>query len=489
MQACRGSAGNHCQIGVAVARPGTLAGQVLEVDRKGEGRVYYGAMRRTSTGSSFLQHWIVPPDRWRAAQQWLWLSCVLLLLSGCAPTPQGNVIGYWIAARLGRFDAPPPATRGSVQGRVLDRGGAPMAGATVVLAERNGHPHSAQTDQQGHYRLDNIPPGQYVLAAIAPYFEETQLQDRLGLPVLVTVTPESVAKAPPLSLHPHVPASLPDSLAAATQLSLTSTVVVTAAFPAGSLAQVQAFQFTYAGAVVSTLRLYLPASTDLQPDLPMLFLVYPTLVDAWQSVSAAFAAQGFPVVAVSPVTARALDIDAHALDARIALALAQQGVLDPRLRAKPAVALGGSFSSAILHRFLRDTNEDVVAWVTVGGIANAFSGTADFYTGQIEIPPEYTYLIPALGPPNLYPLAFLRYSPVYTAAQLPPTLLIHTDADRIIPISQAYELEAALRTAGVPVVVFYYQDVSHYLQIDDQMTDAGREMFYRVVEFAKQYRE
>ena len=153
------------------------------------------------------------------------------------------------------------------------------------------------------------------------------------------------------------------------------------------------------------------------------------------------------------------------------------------------MALGGSFSSAVLHRFLRDTNEDVAAWVTVGGIANAFDGTADFYAEQIEIPPQYTYLIPALGPPHLYPLAFLRYSPVYTAAQLPPTLIIHTAADRIIPISQAYELEAALRTAGVPVTVFYYQDVSHYLQIDDQMTDAGREMFYRVIDFAQQYRK
>jgi dipeptidyl aminopeptidase/acylaminoacyl peptidase len=48
-------------------------------------------------------------------------------------------------------------------------------------------------------------------------------------------------------------------------------------------------------------------------------------------------------------------------------------------------------------------------------------------------------------------------------------------------------LEAALQRAGVPVTVFYYQDVSHYLQIDDQMTDAGREMFYRVVDFAQHY--
>jgi len=301
------------------------------------------------------------------------------------------------------------------------------------------------------------------------------------------VTTEQVTEAPPFHLVLHIAPPLPEPLAATTDFALTSTTVVTAAFPANSLAQVQAFQFTYAGALISTLRLYLPLSTELTPDLPMLFMVYPTQVDAWQSVSAAYAAQGFAIVAISPVADRALAIDAHALDARIGLALAQQGYLDARLRGRRAVALGGSFSSAILHRLLRDLDQEVVAWVTVGGIANAFSGAAGFYTGQIEMPEPYTYLIPALGPPNLYPLAFLRYTPVYTAAQLPPTLIIHTDADRIIPISQAYDLEAALQAAGVPVTVFYYQDVSHYLQIDDQMTDVGREMFYRVVDFAKQY--
>lgn len=424
----------------------------------------------------------------QAKRLWLFWCCLLLLSSACAPTPQGNVIGYMIAKRLGRFDAPPPTGRGSVAGFVFSNK-KPLAGATVLLAERNGRPHPTETDAQGRYQIDDIPPGQYALAALAPHFAESKLQDKLGLPLLVTITPNKLVAAPPLYLQRHVATPLPEPLAAATQLTLTQTAVVTAAFPVGAAAQLHAFQFTYAGAVIPTLRLYLPTSTDLDPSLPMLFMVYPTLVDAWQSVSAAFAAQGFAVVAISPVAERALNIDAHALDARIGLALAQQGYLDARLRGKPAVALGGSFSSAVLHRFLRDTNEDVAAWVTVGGIANAFAGTADFYAGQIEIPPQYTYLIPALGPPNLYPLAFLRYSPVYTAAQLPPTLIIHTAADRIIPISQAYELEVALQTAGVPVTVFYYQDVSHYLQIDDQMTDAGREMFYRVVDFAQQYRK
>ncbi|MBX3015140.1 MAG: carboxypeptidase regulatory-like domain-containing protein [Caldilineaceae bacterium] len=449
--------------------------------------IFFCSQQRFQAHTEMIQPRLGP--RLGARREWRWLVVCLLLLSACAPTPEGNVLGYWVAQRLGRFDAPPPVTHGSLQGYVMTAAATPLVGATVILAERNGLPHSAQTDSQGRYQIDQIPPGQYVVAALAPYFQETTLQDKLGWPLLLTIQPAQVTTAPPITLARHQATPLPEPLAASTQLTLTGTAIVTAAFPIGSQAQVQAFQFTYADAVVSTLRLYLPTTIPLAPDLPLLFMVYPTLVDAWQSVSTAMAAQGFAVVAISPVAERALAIDAHALDARIALALAQRGDLDPRLEGKPAVALGGSFSSAILHRFLRDTNEAVAAWVTVGGITDAFRGTAAFYAGRIEIPPDYTYLIPALGPPNLYPLAFLRYSPIYTAAQLPPTLIIHTAADRIIPISQAYELEAALRQAGVPVTVFYYEDSSHYLQIDDQMTDAGREMFYRVITFAKQYRD
>ncbi|MCL4864219.1 MAG: prolyl oligopeptidase family serine peptidase, partial [Caldilineaceae bacterium] len=202
----------------------------------------------------------------------------------------------------------------------------------------------------------------------------------------------------------------------------------------------------------------------------------------------AYAAQGYALVAISPVAERGTDMVAHAADARLALALTESEVLDPQIDTSTTVALGGSFSSAVLHQLIRLTDNEIDGWVTVGGVTNAFAATAAFYAGRLEIPPQYEYLIPALGMPNLYPLLFLRYSPVYTAAELPPTLIIHTAADRVIPIEQAYELEAALRQAGVPVEVFYYEDVSHYLQIDEEITEAGKEMFYRTLDFIEQIR-
>ncbi len=414
---------------------------------------------------------------------------IAAFLSACKPTPTTNVLNYQAADYFGTLRTPlNPMPGGVLTGLVLNNG-APIAGATVLVAERTGIPHAAQTDAQGRYHIAHIPPGEYVPAVVAPSYDEASLADSFGLPELVTVRAAETTAAPTFHLLRHQLEPLPAPLALATHLVLTSTATTTSAFPAGSVAKVQNFQFEYAGILIDTLRVYLPLQLAAAAKLPMIFMVYPSHVDAWQSVSTAFAAQGYAVVAVSPVAVRGLDIEAHAVDAHIALELARSGALNSHIRSDKIIALGGSFSSAILHRLLADVDasadNEISGWVTVGGISNAFSGTADFYAGKLELPEQYKYLIPALGQPDLYPLGFLRFSPVYTAAQLPPTLIIHTDVDHVIPIDQAYQLEAALRAHHVPVEVYYYKDVSHYLQIDEHMTDQARAMFYRVVDFAQ----
>jgi acetyl esterase/lipase len=425
-----------------------------------------------------------------------------LLLSACAPTPQGNVAAYIVGQWLGN-NKPSPASSptpllGALTGEVLVAGKA-AANVTVLVAEADGTPHSSLSDSNGRYRIEGIPPGQYRPAAIAPGLEEQALSGLFGIPWLVTIESGETTTAPALQLLPHLPATLPAPLAASIHLSRTAVYTTATNFPPNSQADVQAFQFVYAGATVDSLRLYLPRHLDAGARLPLLFMIYPSPVDRWLAVSTGYAAQGYALVAISPSAARGLDIDAHALDALIAFKLAVNGALTEQIAPCGSIALGGSFSSAILHRFLRElaaepqmtspTAAQIVGWVTVGGTANAFSGGADFYAGKLAIPPEYQYLIPALGPANIYPLQFLRYSPVYTAAELPDTLVIHTEADQIIPISQAYELEAALKAAHVPVQVFYYKDVSHYLQIGDDITEAGIEMFGRVLDFIQQHNQ
>ncbi len=284
-----------------------------------------------------------------------------------------------------------------------------------------------------------------------------------------------------------MPRPLPSPLAAAVGLTATGVYTAAATFPPGAAAQVESFAFTFDNAVVDTLRLVLPL--DLPPDaqLPLLFLVYPSPVDNWEPISVAFAAEGYAVLAISPAAARGMDIDAHAQDARVAFNLAREGALGPHIADGQAVALGGSFSSPILRRFLRDEGDGIAAWITLGGISDAYRGAAEFYAGKLDVPPQYALAVPALGLPNLYPLPFLRYSPVYAAAELPPTMVIHTAADHVTPIDQAYRLEAALHAAGVSTEAFYYEDVSHYLQIGDDLTAAGAEMFDRILDFVAKY--
>jgi dipeptidyl aminopeptidase/acylaminoacyl peptidase len=430
-------------------------------------------------------------NRTNIQKKWIMLALLLVLLTACAPTPEGNVIGYYLARWLGTFDRQEASMAntpsGSLRGTVVNPAGEPIAGATVLVATRTGTPFATQSDTAGHFTITDVPVGEYVPAAVAPGYDETVPEGWLKIPTLATVSATSTTTIPTITLQPHVAQPLPEPLPAAVNLEETATYTASSPFPAGAVAQVHAYRFDYAGATISSLRVYLPLHVPADRQLPMLFMIYPTDVDPWESVSVAFAAAGYAFVATSPSSDRALDIDAHAQDARVALALARGGYLDPMISPDQVVVLGGSFSSPIMHRLIRDDRSVVAAWVTVGGISNAFSGAADFYAGKIEMPPQYELLIPALGTPNLYPLLFLRYSPVYTAAQLPPTLIIHTDADKITPIDQAYQLEAALKAAHVPTEVYYYKDVSHYLQIGDNLTPAGQEMYHLILDFAPRY--
>lgn len=415
----------------------------------------------------------------------------MVTLWGCAPSPTLNVAGYLLTERLGTSrSSSSMLSPGLLAGRIVDTAGHPVAGAVVVIAEQNGQPHSSQTNEHGYYLIKGVPPGNYTPAASASGYHEVALQTLLGTPDVVTIQSERLTVAPIIELTARSRSLLSQDLAREVKLVETQSYQASAPYPEGSVAQVFRFAFTRDRAKVDTLRLYIPLEADTVSQnvrLPLLFMVYPTRVDLWESVSVAFAAQGFGLVAISPVPERGLDIDAHAQDAHVGLTLATSGLLHPRLRGDDAVALGGSFSSAVLSRLLRDAGDQISAWITIGGIGNAFSGAAEFYAGRVQIPHEFRYLIPALGTPRLHPLPFLRYSPVYAASQLPPTLIIHTAADTIIPIAQARELEQALRSSEVAVEVFYYDDVSHYLQIDENLTPAGKEMFGRILAFIEKY--
>lgn len=415
------------------------------------------------------------------------LLSIALLLAACQPAPEANVLGYLLAERLDSLPSPtldqPP---GAIEGRVL-AGGEPLAGATVLVAERTGQPHTARSGEDGRYRIEGVPADGYVVAAVAPGYAEGALHNLWGGPVSVEVRSGGTVTAPDVTLEPLARDDPAGFDAASLQLIQTATYTATADFPDGAAAQVRAFSFVRDGVTVDTLRLYLPIDAEPTDRFPLVLFVAPTAIDDWQQVSVAFASQGYALVGISPVAARGVDADAQARDAAAALALAQAGSLGPEVGDNHPVAMGGSYSSAILARLLRKEGDRLGGWVSVGGLSNAFDGATAFYAGELEMPANFTYLVPAFGLPNVYPLTLLRYSPVYVASELPPTLLIHTAADLVLPIEQAHQLEDAALAAGVPVDTYYYTDTSHYLGIGENLTDAGREMFYKIIEFIEQY--
>src|SRR5260370_38285889 len=61
-------------------------------------------------------------------------------------------------------------TFAGVSGRVTDRSGAIIAGATVTLRDTSGKTRQTTTDRDGSFRLTQLPAGQYELIATANGF-------------------------------------------------------------------------------------------------------------------------------------------------------------------------------------------------------------------------------------------------------------------------------------------------------------------------------
>src|SRR5438477_8322626 len=60
-----------------------------------------------------------------------------------------------------------------LRGRVTDESGAYIVAATVQLDDGQGHTLTAQTDQQGNYRLNAFSPGSYSLTVTAEGFAKS----------------------------------------------------------------------------------------------------------------------------------------------------------------------------------------------------------------------------------------------------------------------------------------------------------------------------
>jgi len=86
------------------------------------------------------------------------------------------------------------STFGSVQGKVTDASGQPVAGVKISLAGEG----TVTTDKSGSYVLDGIDPGQYQMDATKKGYQETSITVTIVQDVPqeldLTLTPQQDAK-------------------------------------------------------------------------------------------------------------------------------------------------------------------------------------------------------------------------------------------------------------------------------------------------------
>ncbi len=406
------------------------------------------------------------------------LACATLL-AGCGALDGQtvrNVAEYQIRKTL-----PPllvyrtPPAPASLSGLVQDEAGQPIADALVLVSTVRGEAVHTRSDQDGRYHLTGIAPGRVTPMAGAWGF------DAVDGPA-ARLSPGQQRDGVDFILPTHRPQPVQPI-----DLAIGQPVQESSQFPQPMTATRIPFSFTLDGVRIDNGQIYLPTDSPGSPSSPppTLVIIYPSHPLNWNAASVALTRDGNPVLALGPHSSGGLDIDQHARTYRAALQLWQSGQLAPL--GQPGddwAAMAGSFSSLILFRALQDLPAMPPTIVAVGGVSDAFLGVQALYDADLAIPAPYDSAVAALGRPDRDPAFFYGFSPVFYADRLPPTLVIHTTNDEVIPSNQAEALAAALQAAGVPHELLLYADTTHYLDAYNP-TPATHRVYERVLAYVR----
>ena len=371
---------------------------------------------------------------------------------------------------------------GAIAGVVREEDGGPLVGATVLVATVKGAVYQAESDDQGTYRIEDVPPGRYVVAASQWGYDDAVYHEGGEERTLVSVRSGQLQAGVDLALRLHQPwrATLDDPPI------IGPTETGYALFPAEVAASRVPITYTSDGLVITTTLLYEPLGIEITESLPVVVATYPSEPINWDRVSVALANEGYVVLATGPSPQRALDIPGMGRDLIKAVAYLRQGQLTDRADVEREGWLAGSFSSLILYRALLEDPGGVDALVLVGAISDGFLGVQSLYDVELEIPPRYADAVAALGRPDRYPEFYIGYSPAYHASELPPALVVHTYTDEVVPYNQSLRLAGALEAAGVPYDLYLYEDTTHYLD-QVNMTPDTAELYRRLAVFLDRY--
>ena len=434
--------------------------------------------------------------RRRGCWRWVLLAALLLLIVAVVGlllarrTPAGqaafNVAEYrlrtlwsgWFGER-----ETGEAIGGAISGVVRDGTGQPLADALVLVASIEGEAYSARSDELGTYHIESVPPGRYVPVASKWGYDDDIHHRGRDERTSVAVQPAQLTGGVDFTLTKHRP-----WLPTLDEPPIIGPAQTGAAlFPAEVHASRVPVTFTNDGLVITTTFVYEPQGVQITEPLPVLVASYPSEPMNWDRVSVAIANEGYVVLATGPSPQRGLlDIPGLGWDLLKAVAYLRDGQLTAHADTEREGWLSGSFSSIILYRALREEPGGVDALVIVGGISDALLGVQALYDQDLEIPPKYATAIAALGRPDRYPEIYLGYSPAFHAAHMPPTFVVHTTSDEVIPYNQAQRFADALTDEGVTHELFLYEDTTHYLDQVNVTPDTA-ELYRRLTAFLDKY--
>lgn len=384
-----------------------------------------------------------------------------------------------------RFDARPT---GGVSGRVLNAQGAPVEGAAVVASGVSGQVYSARTGQDGSYRIEGVPAGNYVPVAVAP-------GHRQGAPAtfggrVTTVRPGGEAGGIDFALERNEPLALASEIEA----SVGQPEEVTVENPRPSTAVRRPFTFRNGGMLLEGGLVHEPLEELGPGPFPILLIVYPGEARAWEGVSVPLATNGYVVVSFFP--RRLLDLEGDVDDLRVLTSLTASGRLSERGDTSRMVLVGGSVSTVYTYLMAREiegsqVEEQVKAAIQYGGLFDMFRYRLDWELGNIEIDPgisDLEYLLVAFGRPDSRPEVYLRFSPHYALGpdSLPPTLLVHAGNDIVVPVEQSRITARELSRLGTPHEFLLYPNIEHYL--DTSKRDPSQiDMLNKTLDFLQEH--
>ena len=358
-----------------------------------------------------------------------------------------NVMAWELAHILPR-DAAPTAIA-TVRGTVRDAAGRPIERAIVIVPLPDGTTVEGRTRADGTVAVANLPVGRRPVwvgaPGMAPVVVEVDVADpssRVGPAIEVTLVP--VVASP--GVDPT------DARARARgQVIEGEAVPLACEAPVAATALRSEVVATRAGIGPGQAFRYRP--DDGGARWPTILVVYPGPAASWECASIPLAAAGFEVVAYGPPYG--FDVEGEVGHLRTLMA-----TLDGR----PAV-LAGSYSAIHALRLVQDAPPGAIRAVALMGPPVDLFDLRRRLEMEGWVPPfGLDRALVALGRPDREVARHARYSArLHVAASHPPTLVIHSRSDEVVPVAQGEAYLRALAEAGVEAEGMILDGGGHYL--------------------------